>query len=228
MPDNIFKRPPHLPLIAPSILAADFARLGAEAADVEKAGADLLHIDIMDGHFVPNLTMGPDVVMALKRSCGLMQDVHLMVSQPAEYIEPFAKAGAGHLTFHIEVAPRQQGIDLIKRIHDLGCTAGVSLNPQTPVEDLKEILPHADLILVMSVHPGFTGQSFMPQTLEKVRFLRHELGTHQRLEIDGGIGIRVAHEALEAGADVLVAGAAIFRNPERPNTIKLLRGDYPK
>jgi ribulose-phosphate 3-epimerase len=228
MPDNIFKRPPHLPLIAPSILAADFARLGPEAADVEQAGADLLHVDIMDGHFVPNLTMGPDVVMALARSCKLMQDVHLMVSQPAEYVEPFAKAGAGHMTFHIEVAPRDTGIDLIKRIHDLGCTAGVSLNPDTPVSDLKEVLPHADLILVMSVFPGFTGQSFMPETLEKVRFLRHELGTHQRLEIDGGIGIRVAHEALEAGADVLVAGAAIFRNPERPQTIKLLRGDYPK
>jgi ribulose-phosphate 3-epimerase len=132
------------------------------------------------------------------------------------------------MTFHIEVAPRQESVDLIKRIHDLGCTAGVSLNPDTPVEDLQDALPHADLILVMSVHPGFTGQQFMPDVLSKVRFLRHELAPHQRLEIDGGIGIRSAHQALEAGADILVAGAAIFRNPERPATIQLLRGDYPK
>jgi ribulose-phosphate 3-epimerase len=118
--------------------------------------------------------------------------------------------------------------DLIKRIHDLGCTAGISLNPATPVSDLLPVMRHADMILVMSVVPGYTGQAFMPETLEKVKFLRHELGAHQRLEIDGGIGIRTAHQALEAGADVLVAGAAVFRNPERAQTIKLLRGDYPK
>ncbi len=228
MPDNVFQRPPHLPLIAPSVLASDFAKLGAEAADVEKAGADLLHVDIMDGHFVPNLTMGPDIVEALSRSCGLMQDVHLMVSNPGQFIEPFAKAGAGSMTFHIEVTPGQQAADMIKRIHDLGCTAGVSLNPDTPVEALTDIMQLADMILVMSVHPGFTGQAFMPEMLAKVRFLRHELAPHQRLQIDGGIGIRTAHQALEAGADVLVAGAAIFRNPERASTIRLLRGDYPK
>jgi ribulose-phosphate 3-epimerase len=228
MPDNVFLHPPHLPLIAPSILAADFTRLGAEAADVERCGADLLHIDIMDGHFVPNLTMGPDLVLAMGRACGLMQDVHLMVSNPDEHIEAFAKAGAKNLTFHIEVRRGEAAEDIIKRIHDLGCTAGVSLNPATPVEDLGSAMGLADLILVMSVVPGFTGQSFMPETLEKVKFLRQELGAHQRLEIDGGIGIRTAHQALEAGADVLVAGAAIFRNPERAQTIKLLRGDYPK
>jgi ribulose-phosphate 3-epimerase len=228
MNENVLQHPPHLPLIAPSILAADFSRLGAEAADVEKQGADLLHVDIMDGHFVPNLTMGPDIVMALAKSCGLMQDVHLMVSNPDEHIEAFCKAGAKNLTFHIEVRHGAAAVDLIKRIHDLGCSAGVSLNPDTPVEDLTEILPLADMILVMSVVPGFTGQAFMPEVLNKVRFLRHELGPHQRLEVDGGIGIRTAHQALEAGADVLVAGAAIFRNPERAQTIKLLRGDYPK
>jgi ribulose-phosphate 3-epimerase len=231
MPENVFKHPPHLPLIAPSILAADFAKLGAEAADIEKCGADLLHVDIMDGLFVPNLTMGPDVVMALARSCGLMQDVHLMVQHPDQFVEPFAKAGAGSMTFHIEVTGGQNGqqaVDLIKRIHDLGCSAGVSLNPQTPVEALTPVLGLADMILVMSVHPGFTGQAFMPEVLSKVRFLRHELGPQQRLEIDGGIGIRTAHQALEAGADVLVAGAAVFRNPERASTIRLLRGDYPK
>jgi ribulose-phosphate 3-epimerase len=228
MPENVFKHPPHLPLIAPSILACDFAKIGAEAADIEKCGADLLHVDIMDGHFVPNLTMGPDIVMAIARSCGLMQDVHLMVTNPENFAESFCKAGASSLTFHIEAKPGQQAVELIKKIQGFGCTAGVSLNPQTPVEDLADVLGLADLILVMSVHPGFTGQSFMPEVLNKVRFLRHELGPHQRLEIDGGIGIRTAHQALEAGADVLVAGAAVFRNPERASTIRLLRGDYPK
>ncbi len=228
MNPNVFQHPPHLPLIAPSILAADFARLGAEAADVEKAGADLLHVDIMDGHFVPNLTMGPDIVQALARSCGLMQDVHLMVSNPDEHIDLFAKAGAKSLTFHIEVRNGDAAIDMIKRIHDLGCTAGVSLNPATEVTDLKPVLALADMILVMSVVPGFTGQVFMPEVLKKVKYLHDQLGPHQRLQIDGGIGIRTAHQALEAGADVLVAGAAVFRNPERAQTIKLLRGDYPK
>jgi ribulose-phosphate 3-epimerase len=228
MPENVFKHPPHLPLIAPSVLAADFAKIGAEVADVEKQGADLLHIDVMDGHFVPNFTMGPDMVMAVAKSCNLMQDVHLMVTNPENFVESFCKAGALNLTFHIEVKPGQQAVDLIKRIHDLGCTAGVSLNPDTPVEALSDVMSVADVILVMSVHPGFTGQQFMPEVLSKVRFLRHELGPHQRLEIDGGIGIRTAHQALEAGADVLVAGAAVFRNPERASTIRLLRGDYPK
>lgn len=231
MSENFILHPPHLPLIAPSIIAADFAKLGAEAADIEKAGADLLHVDIMDGHFVPNFTLGPDTVAALKKSCGLLMDVHLMVSDPAKYVEPFAKAGGGHLTFHIEVTGGnngQQARDLVKRIHDLGCTAGICLNPATPVEALEPVMQDADMILVMSVVPGFTGQSFMPEVLTKVKFLRTELGPHQRLEIDGGIGIRTAHQALEAGADVLVAGAAVFRNPERAQTIKLLRGDYPK
>jgi len=228
MNDNVLQHPPHLPLIAPSILAADFGRLAEEAADVAAQGADLLHIDIMDGHFVPNLTMGPDIVMALAKACKLMQDVHLMVSNPDEHIESFCKAGAKNLTFHIEVRNGQHAVDLIKRIHDLGCSAGVSLNPATPVEMLEDVLPIADMILVMSVVPGYTGQQFMPEVLNKVRWLRHELNPSQRLEIDGGIGIRTAHQALEAGADVLVAGAAIFRNPERAQTIKLLRGDYPK
>ena len=225
---DLLRKPPHLPLIAASVLAADFARLGAEARDIEAAGADLLHVDIMDGHFVPNLTMGPDVVMALARSSALPQDVHLMVQNPEMFVEPFIKAGASNVTFHIETAPGGQALDLIKRIHDLGGTAGVCLNPATAPETLAPVMGLADMILVMSVHPGYTGQAFMPEVLTKVSWLRHELGPQQRLEIDGGIGVRTAHQALEAGADVLVAGAAIFRYPERANTIKLLRGDYPR
>lgn len=225
---ELLRKPPHLPLIAPSVLASDFARLGAEAKDVELAGADMLHVDIMDGHFVPNLTMGPDVVMALARSSSLPQDVHLMVQEPEKFVESFIKAGASNVTFHMEVMSADQARDLIKRIHDLGATAGVCINPPTPAEALAPVMALADLMLVMSVNPGFTGQSFIPEVLSKVRWLRHELGPQQRLEIDGGIGVRTAHQALEAGADVLVAGAAIFRFPERATTIKLLRGDYPK
>ncbi len=131
---DILHKPPHLPLIAASVLAADFARLGPEAQDVEAAGADMLHVDIMDGHFVPNLTMGPDVVMALARSSKLPQDVHLMVSEPGKFVESFIKAGASNVTFHIEVTPGGAALDLIKRVHDLGATAGVCLNPNTPVE----------------------------------------------------------------------------------------------
>ncbi len=228
--NSIFLRPPHLPLVAPSILAADFGRLAEEAADVEQAGADLLHVDIMDGHFVPNLTMGPDIVLALAKACRLMQDVHLMVTDPQDFVKPFIEAGAGNITFHIE-APgltRFSAVDLIKRIHDLGATAGISLNPATPPEAVNAVLKEVDLVLVMSVHPGFTGQSFMPEVLNKVRTLKKDREPRQRLSIDGGIGIRTAHDALEAGADVLVAGAAVFRASQRSSTIQLLRGDYPR
>ncbi len=230
MSNNIFQRPPHLPLIAPSILAADFGRLAEEASDAQRIGADLLHVDVMDGNFVPNLTMGPDIVMALRRACSLMLDVHLMVSDPQDFIKPFVDAGAGSITFHIEAPGLKQfgAVDLIHRIQDHGLTAGICLNPETPPESLSGVLPVVDLVLVMSVHPGFTGQGFIPETLEKVRWLRHRLATHQRLAIDGGIGIRTAHDALEAGADVLVAGAAIFREKDRAEAVRLLRGDYPR
>ncbi len=224
---SVFPHPPHLPLIAPSILAADFGEIGRQVNEVEKAGADLIHVDIMDGHFVPNLTMGPDMVQALRRSCRLMPDVHLMVTDPQNFIEPFLDAGAGHISFHIE-APglaRCSASDLIRRIHARGATAGVALNPSTPVAALESILSLADLVLVMSVHPGFTGQNFMPETLSKVTELHRRLSPHQRLQIDGGIGLQTAPDALRAGADVLVAGAAIFRAPDWAATIQRLRGE---
>ena len=230
MKSNVFLKPPHLPLVAPSVLAADFGRIAEEIMDAERCGADLFHVDIMDGHFVPNLTMGPDMVQAIGRATTLMQDVHLMVEHPQDFVKPFLDAGAGNLTFHIEAPGLKEfgALDLIDRIHDGGATAGVALNPETPVEAIDALLSQVDMVLIMSVHPGFTGQTFISDVLEKVRWFRNRLGPKQRLEIDGGISIRTAHDALEAGADVLVAGAAVFRSSDRKGTIANLRGDYPR
>jgi len=196
------------PAIAPSILASDFAHLADEIAGVEDAGADLLHLDIMDGHFVPNLTFGPVVVEKIRAVTDLLLDVHLMLDEPGRFIQAFAGAGADHLTFHAEVVRDPEA--LAGRIHELGCTAGVTVNPDEPAERLQAAVPHVDLVLVMSVFAGFGGQKFMPEVLPKIRTIRGWVNARQRLEVDGGIDAETVVEAAAAGADILVAGTAIF------------------
>jgi len=198
--------------IAPSILSADFARLGEEVRAVTAAGADYIHIDVMDGHFVPNLTIGPAVVKALRPHSDLPFDVHLMISPVDPYIPQFAEAGADIITVHPEAGPHlHRSIQLIK---SLGKKAGASINPGTPVEALNDVIGMLDLVLVMSVNPGFGGQVFIDRSLEKVRALRARLDTTGRdidLEVDGGINAQTAPAVIDAGANVLVAGTATFR-----------------
>jgi ribulose-phosphate 3-epimerase len=197
--------------IAPSILSADFARLGEEVRAVEAAGADWIHVDVMDGHFVPNLTIGPVVVKALRPHSTLPFDVHLMIAPVDPYIPEFAAAGADIITVHPEAGPHlHRTLQLIK---SLGKKAGVALNPATPLDTVEHVLDIADLILVMSVNPGFGGQGFIPSALDKLRLLRRridESGRDIRLEVDGGINAETAREVVAAGADVLVAGTATF------------------
>jgi len=198
--------------IAPSILSADFARLGEQVALVEGAGAGLIHVDVMDGHFVPNITMGPLVVAALKRVTRLPLDVHLMITDPDRYLEVFAKAGASTISVHAEAAPDLRRTLL--RIRELGARAGVAINPATPVEVLGPIADVIDHVIVMSVNPGFAGQSFMPGSIDKVRAVRAMVGPLVDVEVDGGVDLSNAAVLAQAGASILVAGASVFAQPD--------------
>ena len=204
-------------ILSTSILSADFARLGEEIATVEAAGANWIHVDVMDGHFVPNITMGPFIVQACRRITKLPLDVHLMIEEPERYIEAFAKAGASGLTVHVETCPDIVGT--LRQIKSLGCTAGAVLNPETPVGAIQPALPEADLILVMSVRPGYSGQSFMPETIGRVSEIRKKLDALRSsawLEVDGGIDTETLPTMKEAGATAFVAATAVFKHPEGP------------
>ena len=201
-------------LIAPSILSADFTRLGEEIAAIEAAGANWVHVDVMDGHFVPNLTMGPFVVEHIRRVTSLPIDVHLMVTNPEDRIEAFAAAGAAVMTVHVETCPNAAGA--LKKIKALGCLAGLTLNPATPAADLEPALPLADLVLVMTVQPGYSGQAFRPEVLPKIAEIRRRLdgiGSAARLEVDGGISAATISQVRDAGADTFVAAHAVFKHP---------------
>ena len=203
--------PPARALVAPSILAADFADLDGDCRDVLDAGADLLHVDIMDGHFVSNLSIGPAVCGAVRRACpGAFLDVHLMVTDPDMFVDPFVDAGADLISFHVEVREGMPCRDLIKRIRDKGVKTGIVLNPPTAAERVMPYVDLVDLVLVMSVNPGFGGQAFIPEVLDKARMIKPALRADQRLEIDGGVSPENAQQVRDAGFDVLVAGSAVF------------------
>ena len=201
--------------LAPSILSADFARLGEQIDEVARAGADYIHIDVMDGHFVPNITIGAPVVASIRPVAGLPLDVHLMIEHPERYISQFVEAGADIITVHVEASPHLNAT--IRAIKRLGARAGVSINPPTPIGTVEEFLPHVDLVLVMSVNPGFGGQPFIPETLPRIAHIRkilNDRGLHAELEVDGGINADNAPDVVKAGADVLVAGNSIFKAKE--------------
>ena len=215
-----------MPLIAPSLLACDFSRLADEVAAVEAAGADWLHLDIMDGRFVPNITFGPPVVAAIKKVASKPLDVHLMFVEPERYIDDFAAAGADWLTVHVEASPHLHRT--IQAIHAAGMKAGVSLNPHTPLSSIEEVLGDLDLVLLMSVNPGFGGQAFIPATLAKVRRLRAmieglELGERPLISVDGGVKVGTIEGLVEAGIDVAVAGSAVFGKTDYAEAIAALR-----
>jgi ribulose-phosphate 3-epimerase len=211
--------------IAPSILAADFVRLADEIARVEAAGADLLHVDVMDGHFVPNLTIGPPVIHAIRAVTSLPLDVHLMVEQPDALLPAFVEAGSDLLSVHVEACRHLHRT--IQAIKDAGVRASVVLNPATSLHALDEILPELDMVLLMSVNPGFGGQRFIPATLEKIRALKQQIIERQvrvAIEVDGGINSANAAQVREAGADILVAGTAVFGQTDYTQAIGALRG----
>lgn len=210
--------------IAPSILSADFARLGDDIQSVESAGADLLHVDVMDGRFVPNITIGPPVVSAIRRVTQLPLDCHLMIVEPERYIGEFARAGASMISVHVEVS--QHLNRTLAAIHELGCRAGVAINPGTTLSMLEDVLADADYILVMSVNPGFGGQKFMESSVGRIRRLREMIrarGLGARIEVDGGIAESTTPLVVEAGAEMLVAGSAIFHAEDRAAAVKKIQ-----
>jgi ribulose-phosphate 3-epimerase len=211
--------------IAPSILSADFSKLGEEVLAVEKGGADYIHIDVMDGHFVPNITIGPLIVEAIRPVTKLPLDVHLMIENPDQYIEAFAKAGADYITVHVEACRHLHRT--IQSIKSFGIKAGVVLNPATPVETIQHIIGDIDMVLLMSVNPGFGGQKFIPEVLpkiKKVKALAEQKGVDIEIEIDGGVNPETAKDCIEAGATVLVAGSAVYNQPDYAKAISLIRG----
>ena len=210
--------------LAPSILSADFAFLAREVAAAEDGGADLLHVDVMDGHFVPNLTLGPPVIRALKRVARVPLDVHLMIANPDPYLRAYVEAGASMLSVHAEVLPHLHRT--VAAIKELGAKAGVVLNPSTPVSVLENVAGDVDFVLVMSVNPGFGGQRFIPAQLEKIRRLRQMIGDAPiELEVDGGINAETAPQVIAAGANVLVAGSAVFLTSDYAAAIAAIRGE---
>jgi ribulose-phosphate 3-epimerase len=215
--------------IAPSLLSADFGRLAEEVRAVEAAGADMLHVDVMDGRFVPNITIGPLVVSAIRKVSTAPLDVHLMIVEPERYIEEFAKAGADVITVHAEATPHLQRA--VARIRELGKKAGVSLNPSTSLSAIEWVLTDVDLVLIMSVNPGFGGQAFLPSSLGKIELLRTQLtraGLHVDIQVDGGIKADNVGEVVAAGANVIVSGSGIFGTPDYRKTVELMRKNIRK
>lgn len=213
-------------LIAPSILSADFGRLAEQVTEATEAGADWIHVDVMDGHFVPNITIGPAVTAAVRAATNLPVDVHLMIQEPDRYLSAFADAGADYITVHQETCPHLHRT--IERMRELDVHPGVTLNPATSLETLEEVIAEVDLALIMSVNPGFGGQAYIPSSTDKIRRLRAMLAERGRvgaqLEVDGGVNVDTAGEASGAGASVLVAGAAVFQHPEGiAEAIRLIR-----
>ena len=206
-------------LIAPSILSPDFSRLGEEIGDVERGGCDLIHVDVMDGHFVPNLTIGPVVVKSFRKATRLPLDVHLMIDEPVNYLEDFKKAGADWITIHVEAS--QNVGETLAAIKKLNAKPGISLRPKTPLSSILPYLDRVELVLIMSVEPGFGGQSFMPEMMLKVRDLRKVFSG--LISVDGGVNRETAPQALQAGADILVAGTAVFGQKDRKAAIEELR-----
>ena len=206
-------------LIAPSILSADFGRLAEEIRDLDQAGCDLIHVDVMDGHFVPNLTIGPPVIQWIRKATRLPLDVHLMIEEPIQYLAEFRKAGSDWITIHVEAC--QDVAQTLKKVRSLGAKAGISLRPKTKLETIFPYLDSVDLVLVMTVEPGFGGQTFMPDMLSKVKTLRPRFSG--LISVDGGINLETGPQAAKEGADVFVVGSAIFRESNRKTFIQRLR-----